>query len=86
MTEHVATEISYKNGFEAGKAEMAKKGEICARLKVAYEQISAVQAELCKVSPHRNDAKLLHTMHGILDNILNVEVRLGVLEATEVIK
>ena len=59
------------------------KEEICARIKVAYEQLSRVHTELCRTDPYRYDNELVYDVHDILNAILKVEVKLGMIKSEE---
>ncbi len=79
MDEYSACEMAYKNGFEAAK----NKTEMCTRIKVAYEQLGKVHTELCRQCKRRNDNELIYDVQDILNAILKVEVKLGMIKREE---
>lgn len=62
------------------------KEEICTRVKVAYEQLGKVHTELCRNDPYRQGDDLISDMHDILNAIIKVEVKLGMIKREEDIK
>ena len=59
------------------------KEEICVRIKVAYEQLGKVHTELCRKHPKREDSEIIYDVHDILNSILQVQVKLGMLKREE---
>lgn len=59
------------------------KEEICTRIEVAYEQLGKVHTELCRQCTDRNDNELIYDIQDILNAILKVEVKLGMLKSEE---
>ena len=75
MNKYIATETAYKNGFA--------KAEICTRVGVAYEQLGKVHTELCRSEVKREQDNLIYDIQDILNAILKVEVKLGMLKSEE---
>lgn len=86
MFEHTAGELAYKNGFEAGVLQSARMNDICTRIEVAYEQLGKVHTELCKTGTRGEDDELIYDIQDILNAILKVEVKLGMIKQEEDIK
>jgi hypothetical protein len=72
--------MAYKNGFEAGQEKAKEKAKICAKVSVAYEQLSSVHTSLCMTDPYRYDDELIYDVQDILRAILDVEVKLGMIK------
>lgn len=62
------------------------KEEICTRIKVAYEQLGKVHTEICRNNPYSCDTELINNVHDILNAILKVQVKLGMIKREEDIK
>lgn len=62
------------------------KEEICVRIKVAYEQLGKAHTILCRNDPNRENTELIYDIHDILNSILKVEVKLGMIKQEEDIK
>ena len=56
------------------------KQEICTRIKVAYEQLGKVHTALCIADPYKHDNELVYDVQDILNDILRLEVRLGIIK------
>lgn len=82
MNGYLACELAYKNGFEEAK----NKTGMCTRIEVAYEQLGKVHTELCRQCKDRNDNELIYDVQDILNAILKVEVKLGMIKMEEDIK
>ena len=83
MNEYLACEIAYQNGFNAGRESVTDKGELCTRIKVAYEQLGKVHTELCREHRSRDNDDVLYDIQDILNAILKVQVKLGMLKREE---
>ena len=59
------------------------KEELHTRIKVAYEQLGKVHTELCRQCTDRNDNELIYDIHDILNSILKVQVKLGMIKREE---
>ena len=59
------------------------KEEICTRIKVAYEQLSSVHTGMCRNDPYRHDTELIYDVQDIMNSILNLEVKLGMIKREE---
>ena len=59
------------------------KEEICTRIKIAYEQLGKVHTELCRQCKDRNDNELIYDVQDIMNSILNLEVKLGMIKREE---
>ena len=59
---------------------------MCTRIKVAYEQLGKVHTELCRNDLYRYDNELIHNVHDVLNAILKVQVKLGMIKKEEDIK
>ena len=57
--------------------------EMYARIKVAYEQLGKVHTAMCRRHPRREDSEIVYDVHDILNAILNLEVKLGMLKREE---
>lgn len=65
------------------------KEEICVRIKVAYEQLGKVHTDICRSDPKREDVEItniLYDIHDILNDIIKLEVKLGMIKREEDIK
>jgi hypothetical protein len=62
------------------------KEEFCTRIKVAYEQLGKVHTAMCKDDQHRYDTGLIYDVQDILNSILRLQVKLGLLKKEEDIK
>ena len=63
--------------------------EICTRIKVAYEQLGKVHTGICRSHPKREDTEIteiLYDIQDILNDILKVEVKLGMIKREEDIR
>ena len=60
--------------------------EICARIKVAYEQLGKCHTALCRYDPDRKNDDVIYDLHDILNSILRLEIKLGMLKREEDIK
>ena len=56
---------------------------MCTRIKVAYEQLGKVHTELCRNDPYKYDNELIHSVHDVLNAILKVQVKLGMIKKEE---
>jgi hypothetical protein len=80
MDLYTASELSYKNGFDAGKQNTA----ICTRVQVAYEQLSKCHTDICKTARNRGSLVYLEgDVRDILNMLLELQVKLGVLKHEE---
>lgn len=79
MDEYLACEMAYNNGYEEAK----NKTGICTRIEVAYEQLGKVHTELCRQCKSRDDNELIYDVQDILNAILKVEVKLGMIKREE---
>lgn len=79
MDPYIATETSYKNGFEAGK----QNTEIATRVKVAYEQLSKCHTDICLASKRGENENLIYSLQDAMNALLDVQVKLGVLKREE---
>lgn len=79
MNEYLACEMAYNNGFEEGK----NKTGICTRIEVAYEQLGKVHTELCHSDNKRQRDDILYDIQDILNAILKLEVKLGMLKSED---
>ena len=60
------------------------KEEIITRIKVAYEQLGKCHTTLCRDTPRGDpDEILLEDLREILNNLLNIQVKLGALRREE---
>lgn len=81
MDAYDATEIAYKNGFIAGRESASPlQVEINTRLKVAYEQLGKCHTKLCRSSA---DKEICEDFREVLNNILNIQVKLGMIKKEE---
>lgn len=80
MDIYTASELSYKNGFAAGK----QNTEICTRVKVAYEQLSKCHTDICKTAKDKGSLAYLEgDFRDIMNMILELQVKLGMLKHEE---
>lgn len=81
MNAYDASEIAYNNGFSAGRESANPfKVEIDTRLKVAYEQLGKCHTKLCRSSA---DKELCEDFRELLNSILNIQVKLGMIKREE---
>ena len=74
MDSNLATELSYKNGYAAGKLNT----EITMRLKLAYEQLSFCHADICKNTQQRDNLDyLLNDLREAMGTLLALRTRFG---------
>lgn len=59
------------------------KEEMCTRIKVAYEQLGKVHTALCRDDAYKYDNELIHSVHDVLNAILKVQVKLGMIKKEE---
>lgn len=84
MDAYHASEVAYKNGFNAGRESANPLNiEVETRVKVAYEQLSKCHTKLCRSSA---DAGLCEDLRAVLNGILNIQVKLGTMKREEDIK
>ena len=57
--------------------------EIYTRIKVAYEQLSKVHTELCRSDSKREQDDIIYDIQDILNALLKVEVKLGMIKQEE---
>lgn len=81
-----ASEQAYKNGFEAGQASHNIKSEITTRIKVAYEQLSKCHTKICRTLPYYEDKALIGDFQDILNALLELQVKFGMIKREEDIK
>lgn len=82
MDPNIATEISYKNGFTAGE----QNSEITTRVEVAYEQLSKCHTKLCRTSSRDENNDLICLLQDAMQDILNIQVKLGVFKRARDLK
>jgi hypothetical protein len=83
MRADIATELAYKNGLEQGEKNAEIEIEMCTRVKVAYEQLNNIHTQLCRYDTRRKNTELIYDIQGVLNAILEVEVKLGIIKRKE---
>ena len=72
-----ASEAAYKNGFNDG---YRSGGSLATRIMIAYEQLSIVNTELSKNNTDRANAESLVDLQNLLSDIINLQVKLGIMK------
>ena len=86
MDTFTACELAYKNGYEAGVASVKQSDlEMKIRFNLAYEQLAECHTQLCKVTPRSdvNGCEVLADLADVMNGLLNVQVKLGMLKREE---
>jgi hypothetical protein len=85
MNEYTACEQAYKNGFNAGINAYAKSDyALGVRVQLAYEQLSKCHSSICTNFSTRPDAaELLAELTAAMDQLLELQVKLGILKREE---
>lgn len=78
MNEYTAYEQAYKNGFEAGKLSAVSHAEVASRVKVAYEQLSKCNTQLCSTTFRNTDCSLVDAFSDLLLKLIDVQAKLGI--------
>lgn len=88
MNTYRACEQAYKNGFEDGKKSAGVHNiEIALRVKLAYEQLAESHSAICRSRPSPDDLIFIRDdLHSIMNRLLEIQVKLGVLKREEDIK
>ena len=83
MDKFLASELAYNNGFEAGKTSAQLTTAVNTRIKVAYEQLSKCHTKLCRTAPYYDNKELVEDFQGILNALLKLQVKLGLIDTEE---
>ena len=86
MDKRDAAEAAYKNGFEAGQNHYNIKAELITRIKVAYEQLGKCHTKICRTEPYYKDEELIGDFQDILNALLRLQVKFGILKREEDIR
>lgn len=62
------------------------KEEICTRIKVAYEQLGKCHTKICRTDPYYQDDEIIRDFQDILNALLRLQVKFGMIKSEEDIK